>query len=186
MAAFMFPVLASVWVIFLYFGEEAEQEEKLWEEDRALRSISAKEELQQGFQAKGIIKKNLDWFIDFGPRRMKTHHILTSSLLIPNVCFSIGGFSSHWRMWHALARSGFQWPWRETRSGKIARLWINFRSLKLGIWAPSLPGRCSSNAIAFYMHLANLPAFFRSTHVFVLTAHKRCLRITTCLHIIPA
>lgn len=33
MAAFMFRVLSSVWVSFLYFGEEAEQKEKLWEED---------------------------------------------------------------------------------------------------------------------------------------------------------
>lgn len=97
MADFKFPVLASVWVSFTLERKQKKKrsyEKRTHVEVRALRSISAKDELQQGFQTKGIVKEQLDWFVEFSSRRMKTHHILIPSLLIPNTRFSIGSFSS--------------------------------------------------------------------------------------------
>lgn len=95
MADFKFPVLASVWVSFTL---ERKQKKKRSYEKRThveVRApVSAKDELQQGFQTKGIVKEQLDWFVEFSSRRMKTHHILIPSLLIPNTRFSIGSFSS--------------------------------------------------------------------------------------------
>lgn len=150
--------------------EEAEKEEKLREEDTHRGRGYLERAALAEFSDKGRRWRKA-WLIDFGSRRMKTHHILTSSLLIPNVRFFNSSFSS-FTLKDVTPFSEVKLvegnpPWQVQMSEKV----FTFGSVS-EVWSweyerrPS-QARCSSNTITFYLHLPNLPAFFRSTNVFV-------------------